>query len=655
MNIPQNSHIRLFSNVPRDYIPACKNREEQEEYFSGKEVFSSWTKVNKFSYLRLGQPVKVGLPINELMKADYMIISNPDFENIKWFLFIDDIEYVNNKTTRISYTVDSWQTGIYDAYVGSCKIIREHLSYADKLKALNNPWDQSIYEHLTDEGLATGRMMEPVYGLNDTAMVPTYDPDDELAISADKGAMLWISDFDTERFPNIMEDFYKLFNVVYSSDGRLIYSTITDIDTDMDIVRIPRGYGIYYLTLDDTGMTRLKTAINWLTIQGLNEQILYPFQITKGQFALFIYMASKNISERYIYTTKLFPKINTNLDSEKLYTSPFAYIRAYNDDGSCKEYKWEKFNTMILGDVKDKSANFYYFPIFDTFPMSSLMPGEYDAVNKEVVNYEERIDNFNFPQISYTTDAFLSYIASQHTSAIASRSNTVGESIQSAIDRGMNDAYDYAFSGDDGKALNTAMGAFGSAGRAALSPVTNAVKGITSAESPLQAAGSLVNSVSNAQLSYQRNETAVWRSHPVYESSVFGPKKDAYVADEYHAASSNGILGEYLITPRPAGSFKLVSVRLRDEILEVYDNFFRRFGYTSNRIGVPRIVNYFHGKTDNKDIPYFSPLDDKRVTYVKTSNAHVDHNIKIIRDGIKAVLDGGALFLQVKGATDAET
>lgn len=643
--IKESSKVTLYSGV--DIVEGKKeivfgSKSEQNAYFATK-VFSTAIANKNFSYIRRTGKLKIGSKISDAIKCNYMSFVNPAFENVVFYAFITDANYVNNSTTEILYTVDYFQTFMFDVEYGYSKIEREHLSYADKLKAIQNPFSTDIYELQTAEALPNARSMEKYYvGLGeDTDDVFNFPRWDESLAANEPCAVIQIANFDTSAFTQIMADFYQYFDVAIDSGGNFLVRGITDLPTKLDFP-VGRGYGTYVIRLNHTkgslgiGTDRLKKVIDWLTIQGLSNEIIGMYQSIMGIFILYMFMSVSDRTNQQLQVASFGPGTLTRadgeiVDSEKLHLSPFTYIRVYNNEGDCKEYKYEDFRNMQI-DGASGTVEFVYFPLFEGTPMTSCMPINYRHSTKELYNSEERIDCHQIPQIGYNTDSYLAFLASQYNMNIASRTNTIGENVNQVIDK--------AYGSDN--MLTKILGSIGMSARStADSGYDKVITGVAS-DNYTGATGALANT----QLGNVRNEVVNWRSGTNYQSQVFGPAKAAYVADEYHAGSTNGTLGYYLTRVRAAGVFTIEKVQMKPIIYQIYDDFFKAYGYTSNRLGVPRVCNYIKGKTSNSDIPYFADVEGQKITYIKTSDMKVEHAIKDVSDYIENLFNGGIQFVR---------
>ena len=82
---------------------------------------------NNCSFIRQGEnAILVEIPYGDALKANYIGFQNPDYSN-KWFFgFIDEVEYVSDKTTRINYTIDECSTWFDYWNPRKCFVVREH-------------------------------------------------------------------------------------------------------------------------------------------------------------------------------------------------------------------------------------------------------------------------------------------------------------------------------------------------------------------------------------------------------------------------------------------------------------------------------------------------------------------------------------------------
>lgn len=127
MYIAPNSTVYLLSGIPCDksYIHTLyfENKNAQYSYFYGKRV-KTFTNV---SYQRHSKnSIRLECLADDIYNVNYLMFQNTAYGN-KWFYaFVNNVEYINNVTTEITYTIDVIQTWYFDYTLGNCFVEREH-------------------------------------------------------------------------------------------------------------------------------------------------------------------------------------------------------------------------------------------------------------------------------------------------------------------------------------------------------------------------------------------------------------------------------------------------------------------------------------------------------------------------------------------------
>lgn len=82
---------------------------------------------NNVSYQRKDKGIlKIESPVENLILCNYMAFKNTSFEN-KWFYaFITKVEYINNVTTAVYYSIDVLMTWYFDYTFDYCWVERQH-------------------------------------------------------------------------------------------------------------------------------------------------------------------------------------------------------------------------------------------------------------------------------------------------------------------------------------------------------------------------------------------------------------------------------------------------------------------------------------------------------------------------------------------------
>ena len=127
MKIFPDSRLYIISGCPCDpdyehtlYFP---NKEGQHAYFLTVAKY----RLQALSYQRAKRGrIRVQYKVEDLYDCNYIAFQNSAFGD-KWFYaFIDDVTYINNITSEISYTIDVIQTWLTEMQLQQCFVEREH-------------------------------------------------------------------------------------------------------------------------------------------------------------------------------------------------------------------------------------------------------------------------------------------------------------------------------------------------------------------------------------------------------------------------------------------------------------------------------------------------------------------------------------------------
>ena len=365
--VAPNSDLWLCRGVPLDsdyhysYRPASASAQQ-----TAILAYKAYT-LTKQSYIRHSNNIiRVAIAPDNALGCNYMAFRNTTFGNKMFYAFITDVEYVNNETSLITYSIDVLQTYFFDINILPSYIEREH-SITDAIGDSITPEPTissgqeiiSKYQSLA-EGLTSG-----VY----TVIVTSHDllnpvTKDYIFTTAAVGNLSGAS----------LAGEYNVCNVVPS--------TLQDFfDVVNNYIRVAGENGILAMycipRLAYTG-GNWDTAHPWLAKNvAINTPAIYPQTVPKP--------AVTDTLNGYL------PKNN------KLYTYPFCYLKVHNCSGSDNEYRYEYFTTdnavfrlSSSGTSPDQSVyctpqNYRGFAldwqsslIYDTYPATSFISSEYN-------------------------------------------------------------------------------------------------------------------------------------------------------------------------------------------------------------------------------------------------------------------------------------
>ena len=644
-NIAPCSTITLYSGVAitNGQQIAFKNSADQIAYFNSKKI--SGHEETQCTYVRHNRGyIKIEDTMGVMLSCNYISWKNANagFENKTIYARVTDFEYINNSTVKIYYTIDWFQTFMFDVTYETAVLEREHLSVSDWSSATTNPYRNDIYELLTEEDIVNvDKSMEKFYstyariqphltGYSGTPM----SQDVAFTYAAGGVICMLISNFDrTEFSPDPFND----FDVYIESNGSVVKPTGGDATLQAQFtsvtvkVPVPRAFTIGFLSLSQS-LSKMKNIIDFLTLQGLTCQIIGAYLIDSFYIDAFLDTVDGKSHNTY-YTINKGVAGFTGMDP-KLYRSPFQYIRVENSNGDSKEYQYENFS-----NIATDNARLYYLATIDGMPMEALVPASYKdnlpmgATGYETMglNMDERVEFASFPQIGFTTDAYLTFLSNQYNQNLQSRTtaseqttkvgevgNIIGNFLGSAASMvGLGGQANYG--GLPANAINTLNGAIGGMNRMQAYDEASVLRNLGGEDASMIASGDAV-------------------------SEVFNEAKKGFVADQYHAGSSGSL--PYYTTALSAGSFRITRVQLKETYQKQINAVFTRYGYASHRVGLPRICNYMSNSADNTKLPKFlKQADGLNETYVKCREMDVQCPMKPVADFFEQMFKNGMRFV----------
>lgn len=653
--ITPSSAVTLYKgiNITAGENIIFKSVANQRAYFAKHAV----TSVNDCTYVRKTGRIRLEFPTATVAQCNYISFTNTAFENRTFYARIMDYEYINNVTTEIRYGIDYFQSFMFDVEYENCLIQREHLSETDFQKAEANPWDQSIYEFQTAEDLPSGKEIEKIYtySSDNTGDVMCYPKLED----TDQGVLMQVASFDSSLESNFLELLGPMGEVITpSATYQGAYSALFKNKL------LPRPYYSILLT-GDNRLANMQSVIDWLTQNGLEVEIIGIYAIPVRAWSMWIYDQEEHYGG---FTGTIDDGYVSKYTNKKLCTSPYYYLRVNNNNGSSKEYKYEKFADIVNGG---KQFTMSFISMLEGVPKTAMAPIRYmygggGANIRDDINIDERIEKDAFPQIGYSSDAFLSYVSNQYNNTItnASEADIAGYAVANSLGGRKAAMAPALLSGTSqllGQLANVGdnfSGVFKSgpsdqapqfrnlgSGTISMNPIALA-SGIAKTASDVTE--TVISTAKNAMDAGQRydemdeanNRRDMTKGDII--NGVYGRAKDAYVADTYHPGNNNGILN-YYAGLGDISTFIITRVQLRPEILEQYDKYFSFYGYTSNRFGVPRICNYIK---DSGEQPHFDTTTSKPFTYLKCVSMSVISPMQVVSDYIESLFTGGCRFFK---------
>lgn len=364
----KNSIIMICKNIKLDknYQNVLTYTEEQmrELCYNNKIDINS-----QFSFIEESEnSLLVPFTYENCLKANYMAFQNPRYSNKWFFAFVDSVNYVSDKTTRINFTIDIFSTWFDYWSPKNCFVVREHTN------------NDTIGSNTIPEGLETGDFITQ-------SMIPVY---------IDAGLTFTIVAV-SEFLPNFsgINPYYSVYGGLYS--------------------------GLKYILFDD--YTSVSNFIRAYNSEGKTDAIYSVFVLPKGLFPTFtryqtsygdlpitLYIADDSDDYIDLYTT---PNITTptSLDgytpqNNKLFIGDYNYLLVSNNVGQNYIYKYEDFINNIAR-----------FKVVGTITMGGsikAIPMNYkkflDDESESMYSWQYGITAPKYPTCSWITDPYTNWL-----------------------------------------------------------------------------------------------------------------------------------------------------------------------------------------------------------------------------------------------------
>ena len=578
MNIVPNGQVILYQNIPlqSDYKITYwfDTIEHQESYFSNQTQIQLFpndepTYRGKFSYIRKGKnKLKIECSMQKLLNCNYMSFINRNnvgentFENKTYYCFVEDIAYVNNTTTEITYHIDLMQTYLFDIQLKQSFILRQHEEH------------DTLYGNLQPENLSTGEYISekyhpyiPVLGKpspsiysSDYTIVVMYDPQ---IISNEVLAGLWGNTFyEVHRPPYAYSNIYQgcdflVFPMVKSMVD-IFYHVIRGLDTltfhgilnifIVPSICVPEPFDEETETESDFLSKQLNVASNTWKNNGTNEVI----------------SRKENAFENYTPHNK------------KLFTYPYCYLYATNFRGATEIYKYEYFS---YGEDSEHhvipNVYFVFRGNFSAEPALIMTPTNYKNTN---MNNDDSLTVNNFPTCSYVTTNVVDWLAKAAMISVGSYTSANGST------------YDYAGFGG----LSTYQAGKNSIKQTPVYDASyNETQELTLNNNKVNGFDAVKQMLEKQKPSYYENEVENITTAQGYHFKMplmFGEKTQG-------VANTDVLFGN-----GETDTFGIFKMQVRQEYARRIDSFFTMYGYAQNKLGVPNIharSNWTYVQTEN--------------------------------------------------------
>lgn len=363
---------------------------------------------NTRNVIRLGMPMGVS-GANSALRANYCVFNNTAFEGKPIYCFVDKVDYVNNNTIDVTFTVDAMQTFAFDYELRQCLVEREH-TISDEFGANMVPEDLPKYDTVingVDTRFLIGGSGQTKYN-NGIYYMPNIDD---------------IAD------PNEVQG-----------------QTINNIYT-------PAKYEAYSLdaTTNDVIGQLMMTKKNIVNIVQLPPDMPASASVSTPMRTYTVTMDATFGTGSTAYTPK----------NKKMFTYPYNYLTVSNNSGEEKQLRWEWFAPNNLGN---RPAVFNMYGAAMPLPEMALVPENYRGMSTA---YSDMVLFNNFPTSPWTEDSYNTWIlsnknaydASVTSNAISSTMSTIGGALAGAAVGGMEGGLAGSLGGPAGSLVGAGVGA----------------------------------------------------------------------------------------------------------------------------------------------------------------------------------------------------
>lgn len=649
-----STQLKMYDNIPiTDGLNiSFSSRSAQSAYFASQFGYETPA---TYSFVRHTQGyVDIGIQFGEALMCNYLSFTNSAHTPETFYCRVNDVEYVNEATTRIHFVVDGWQTFMFDAAYQPCHVERQHPTAAEHTSVSGNPYQDGRFFLYTDEGLPTTPDLY-VNGKKDRNLItaqgkPTGDPRDP-ASTIDAGGVTGIthqfggSSFTGSANPYPMD---IVIMVAHSEATMQAYQEIAvqNLTGDITFWAYFGGLAGQFFTGHDLIVIRgdritptieremsevLKAYLDEMTRNGLDSAIISMWALPVGMVDLTgvgsgdpTARPTNDVEEVH---TDSGPSSSTSYGAvvgyepvmKKLYRSPFRTLVVTSPTGEEHSYAFELSDTFSPGDNTAKRISLMMWRLADDIPSQVVAPIQYGGSSAHLT---DKMVFSSYPQLSFTTDGFLTYMAAQYQNVITTTSTKDRVMGQSGISEVSNALGNFTSGGVNNIRGGLNSAAAGVAGFFGMDGLSGALGERAEGFSLANEADLNDQNMSQNTIDYMRGDTAI---------NPLGHHRDAFGLDHYHPGNAANS-----IHTRTSNDWWTVEVRtLRAPVLEAYDYFFMRYGYTYDEQLVPNIMLRRDGTTPSFIDGY---------SYTKTQGAKVHGIPDQYARQIAAMFDGGVRF-----------
>lgn len=411
----------------------------QQNFFSARAKHTLGNEpMTGLRYIRTGEDsIKVELKTAALYDCNYLMFQNTGYKDksgrSRWFYaFIDRVDYVNEETSEIFYTIDPMQTWLFDFKFADCMVEREHVR------------DDRIGKNVISEPVECGEYMQEV----SANIVPPTS-------FKYKGGIITTKPINMGALPSGTITIQITSSASISFKRPIPYAGVdvgersiasgtvgqypTDLSwyADFSLVKNEEATGKYHCDnavsapdVLDIKYYSLQNLISWIAnaqIDGMDAKDIYAVFIypdyfsSEGDGGVFDEYGAGSKEKTMTFdmsATAGFKKTDGTFftpRNNKLYTFPYTRLTVSSHYGNVAHYKFELFDNGF-------KPKFKLLSILTATPQAALIPADYRA---KIDSIDDMVTLPYAIEIPVKGDAFKTYIAENKGNIIASLANTV--------------------------------------------------------------------------------------------------------------------------------------------------------------------------------------------------------------------------------------
>lgn len=389
-------------------------------------------------YIRTGEDsIKVELKTAALYDCNYLMFQNTGYKDksgrSRWFYaFIDRVDYVNEETSEIFYTIDPMQTWLFDFKFADCMVEREHVR-DDRIgkNVISEPVECGEYMQEVSANIVPPTSFKYKGGIITTKPINMGAlPSDTIVIQITSSASISfkrpipyagvdvgersIASGTVGQYPTDLS-WYADFSLVKNEEATGKYHCD-------NAVSAPDAFDIKYYSLQNLISWIASAEIDGMDAKDIYAVFIYPdYFSSEGDGGVFDEYGAGSKEKTMTFdmsATAGFKKTDGTFftpRNNKLYTFPYTRLTVSSHYGNVAHYKFELFDN----EFKPK---FKLLSILTATPQAALIPVGYRA---KIDSIDDMVTLPYAIEIPVKGDAFKTYIAENKGNIIASLANTV--------------------------------------------------------------------------------------------------------------------------------------------------------------------------------------------------------------------------------------